>query len=80
MTRRQLAVGLLSIALGLGLAGCSSGGDTVGESTDLSEVGPDLARLEAEVDALHQQVAELQRRLAELDPSSVTTTTTSSLR
>ena len=74
--RRAAAVCVMAIALGLGVAACSST-DTPdnGAVTNLDEVGPEIAALKLEVQQLRQEVAALREALA-----STTTSTTQPLR
>jgi outer membrane murein-binding lipoprotein Lpp len=71
--RRLVAAVVCAAALlvaGFVGAGCSDD-STEGEGvTDLEEVGPDIARLEAEVTALIEQVRELQARVDELETNN----------
>jgi outer membrane murein-binding lipoprotein Lpp len=75
---RQL-VGATAVAmtLGLGVAACSESRDDSGAVTELDEVGPQLAKLRAEVDALRQEVRALREQLA---TTGTTTTTIAPLR
>jgi hypothetical protein len=74
--RHTAAVCVVSLALGLGAAACSSTeSPDNGAVTNLDKVGPEIAALKLEVQQLRQEVAALQEALA-----SVTTTTTQPLR
>jgi outer membrane murein-binding lipoprotein Lpp len=86
--RRSLAAALLAgslvVGLGLGAAACSSEQDSSGATTNLDEVGPDLARLRQEVQQLRAEVRALREQLATVtNPATVlplVTTTTQPLR
>jgi len=69
--RRASAALALVVAGAAGLVGC--GNDDAGDSgavTNLEEVGPDVAELQAQVTALIQQVRDLEARVAELEANN----------
>ena len=78
--RRALGCTLLALALLSGATACSQSKDDSGAVTNLDDVGPQIAKLRAQVNALEQQVRILQEQLAVLDPTTGTTTTTAPLR
>ena len=72
---RRAAAALALVGAGTtgaaGLVGC--GNDDAGDSgavTNLEEVGPDVAELQAQVTALIQQVRDLEARVAELEANN----------
>lgn len=70
--RRALVVAVVTASAALVVPGCSSSSDSGGGAvTNLDEVGPQIARLQHEVDALREEVRLLAEQLA-----TVTTTTT----
>lgn len=75
-TRHALAVAVLAVGLVAGGAACSStdSSDDSGAVTKLDQVGPDIAKLRAEVEQLREEVRELRQQLAGA------TTTTAPLR
>jgi outer membrane murein-binding lipoprotein Lpp len=74
--RRGLAAALLAGCLAVGATACSSSDqDTSGATTNLDDVGPDIARLQQEVTQLREEVRALREELA-----TVVTTTTQPLR
>jgi len=82
--RRVFAVGCCVAALGLGGAACSDSKDDSGATTNLDEVGPQIAKLRLEVQELRQEVKHLREEVALVTPvtdpdtglSLETTTTT----
>ena len=72
MRRLVAAVVCAAALVAAGFVGAACSDDsTEGEGvTDLEEVGPDIARLEAEVTALIEQVRELEARVAELETNN----------
>jgi outer membrane murein-binding lipoprotein Lpp len=74
--RRALAGAVLAALLMTGAAACSSSNDDSGAVTNLDDVGPQLAKLRLEVESLREEVRALREQVAVLDPSSVTTTST----
>jgi hypothetical protein len=76
-TRRIVATVCCLVALGLGGAACAETNDDSGATTNLDEVGPDLAKLRLEVEQLREEVRRLREQVAVLGP---TTTTTAPLR
>jgi hypothetical protein len=76
VTGRRIAATLtLVAALGVGAAACRSSSDDTSGATNLDEVGPDLAKLRAEVTQLRREVRSLRQEVARLSP-----TTTAPLR
>ena len=74
--RRVLAVALVAVSLTLGASACSgSSNDNSGAVTNLDEVGPQITKLQSEVDALRVEVRALREELA-----ASTTTTSAPLR
>ncbi len=74
--RRAASCALVALALLSGATACSQTKDDSGAVTNLEDVGPQIARLRAQVDALEQQVRTLQEQVAVLDPALASTTTT----
>lgn len=82
--RRAVAVSCCVAALGLGGAACSDSKDDSGATTNLDEVGPQIAKLRLEVQELRQEVMSLREEVALVTPvtdpdtglSLETTTTT----
>ena len=76
--RRGLAALALICTFGVTAAACSSSAsDNQGATTDLSEVGPQIAHLRDEVLQLREEVRSLREQLATV---VTTTTTTAPLR
>jgi outer membrane murein-binding lipoprotein Lpp len=91
--RRALGAVVLAGSLALGVSACSGGErDTSGATTNLDDVGPDIARLQREVTQLREEVRALREELAAatvvtpqppIDPTTglpYTTTSTRPLR
>jgi hypothetical protein len=72
MTRRLAALALAGLAA-LGVAACSSSDDDSGATTNLEEVGPDLAKLRLEVSQLRAEVRTLQETVESLVQATPTT-------
>lgn len=76
MIMRRLAAVMLVCVASAGFVACSDPTSTHdGAVTDVSELGPEVARLHNEVARLQQEVHELRQQLA-----TVVTTTTAPLR
>jgi outer membrane murein-binding lipoprotein Lpp len=74
--RRVVATALVAVSVGLGGSACSgSSSDNSGAVTNLDNVGPQIAKLQSEVDALRAEVRALREELA-----TSTTTTSAPLR
>ena len=71
--RRALASGGLAVALALAGAACGSSTDDSGATTNLEDVGPDLARLRLEVQQLREEVRSLQEQVLQLTGTTDTT-------
>jgi len=74
--QRVLAAALVAVSLTLGASACSgSSNDNSGAVTNLDEVGPQIAKLQSEVDTLRAEVRALREAI-----SASTTTTSAPLR
>lgn len=67
-TRRSVTAGVLAACLVLGGAACSSSDDDSGATTNLDDVGPDLAKLRLEVQHLREEVRALREEVLLLTP------------
>ncbi len=72
--RRSLAAVGCVVALAFAGVACSQSKDDSGATTNLEDVGPDLAKLRLEVDQLRDEVRSLRQQLALLTPGATTTT------
>ena len=69
--RRVLAAALVAVSLTLGVSACSgSSNDNSGAVTNLDEVGPQISKLQSEVDALRAEVRALREAIAASTPST----------
>lgn len=68
--RRALAGGVLAAVLVLGGAACNDTRDDSGATTNLDEVGADLAKLRLEVQRLREEVRALQEQVLSLTPDT----------
>jgi hypothetical protein len=68
--RRLAAACVLALAMGAGTTACSSSNDDSGATTNLDEVGPQIAKLRLEVSQLRREVASLRDELATVTPST----------
>ena len=75
MIVRRLAAVLLACVASAGFVACSQSSSDDGAVTDVSDLGPEVARLRNEVARLQQEVHELRQQL-----DTVVTTTTAPLR
>ena len=66
--RHLLAAGCCIVALGLTGAACTESKDDSGATTNLDEVGPQIAKLRLEVQQLRQEVRSLREEVALLTP------------
>jgi outer membrane murein-binding lipoprotein Lpp len=71
--RRALANGVLAASLALAGAACDTSTDDSGATTNLEDVGPDLARLRLEVQQLREEVRALQEQVLQLTGTTDTT-------
>jgi len=73
--RRGIAAALLTCTLAVGGVACSSSSerDTSGATTNLDELGPDVAKLKLEVEQLREEVRILREQIALLAPETTTT-------
>jgi hypothetical protein len=69
-TRRALTGGVLAACLVLGGAACADTTDDSGATTNLDDVGPDLAKLRLEVQHLREEVRALQEEVLLLTPDT----------
>lgn len=79
--RRSIVAACCVATLAFGGIACSQSKDDSGATTNLDDVGPDLAKLRLEVDQLREEVRRLREEVAVLAPGatgpSTTTTSTS---
>ena len=68
--RPVLAAGCCIVALGLAGVACSDSKDDSGATTNLDEVGPQVAKLRLEVQQLRQEVRTLREQVALLSPTT----------
>jgi hypothetical protein len=66
--RRLVAAGCCVAALGVGGAACSDSKDDSGATTNLDEVGPQIAKLRLEVQELRKAVQSLREEVALVTP------------
>lgn len=69
-TRRDIAVALVTCTLAVGGVACSSSSEkeSSGATTNLDELGPELAKLRLEVQQLREEVRVLREEIAGLVP------------
>lgn len=68
--RRLLATSVCVVALGVTGVACSDSKDDSGATTNLDEVGPQIAKLRLEVHQLRQEVQTLREEVALLTPAT----------
>ena len=66
--RAVLAAGTCVVALGLVPVACSDSQDDSGATTNLDDVGPQIAKLRLEVHQLRQEVQSLREEVALVTP------------
>ena len=73
--RRGIATALLSLTLAVGGVACSSSeSEPSGATTNLDELGPEVAKLRLEVQTLREEVRTLREELATVVPDTTTDT------